>query len=202
MAKHIMIRDDTERPLRAFIAVDLDDACRAALSRALDKLVSAPGHRAGRWVAPSRMHLTLAFFGALAPRDVALVEAALGRACSAEPCFSFTLDAPGFFPDASRPRVAWVGVGGDAGALARLHRALQAELSRAGLPTEDRELQPHLTLARLKDRVRSSERRAFVDLVSKVRVEARVSVREVVLFRSDPGADGPIYTRVAAAPLR
>jgi 2'-5' RNA ligase len=67
----------------------------------------------------------------------------------------------GWFPDVKRPRVFWAGI--NAGEpLARLASATEQAAATLGVPVEGRPYSPHLTLARVKDRVRLDDLLASV----------------------------------------
>jgi 2'-5' RNA ligase len=55
----------------------------------------------------------------------------------------------GFFPNAKRPRVLWCGVEATDN-LAQLAADIDRALDSVGIPSEERALVPHLTLARFK----------------------------------------------------
>lgn len=59
----------------------------------------------------------------------------------------------GWFPNTRHPRVFWAGV--EAGEpLAALAQATQQAVAKLGVPVETRDYSPHLTLARVKEKVR------------------------------------------------
>ena len=61
----------------------------------------------------------------------------------------------GVFPGLRRPRVMWIGLGGETEALIQLQVALDTGLADLGFEKEKRPFKAHLTLARIKDRVDS-----------------------------------------------
>src|SRR4051812_14968369 len=99
--------------IRTFVAIELDDRSKDMLRRALTALEIADIHRRARWVSADRVHLTLLFLGALDEGRVPAVAEAMTRACARFAPFPIASSEPGFFPDASRPAVAWLGVRGD-----------------------------------------------------------------------------------------
>ncbi len=153
---------------RLFFAVwpDADAAGRlGALAREI--AVAADG----KPVPAAKIHLTLAFLGALDPNGVALAHEA-GAAIRAA-AFDLALDRLGSFRGA---RVAWAGCGAVPAELARLQVALANELRSRAFELEERDFTPHVTLAR-KIR-RAVERRATeaiawrADALTLVRTEA------------------------------
>lgn len=100
--------------MRAFIAVDLPEVIKAAISEQQHALRRALSTLQGsnddaKWTRPEGIHLTLKFLGEISEARVTQVTDALAGLESFEP-FALQLKGFGFFPDARRPRVLWVGV--------------------------------------------------------------------------------------------
>ena len=156
-----------------------------------------------RWVSAQSIHLTLEFLGDVSAGRIEEVERAIRRACVSVEAFSISLTSTGCFPNLRRPRVAWMGVGGDAEALIRLQGSVESELGHIGFPAERRRFHPHLTLARMRRNARAQECAEFGEFISTARVDESVSmvVREVSLMRSDLRPSGAVYTCLGAIPL-
>lgn len=105
----------------------------------LDRVVAGPRatHPDLQWIPAERWHLTLAFYGEVADRDVARVERRAERATRGAQALDLQLAGAGHFGG----RVLWVGVGGERDGL----RALARELATDGRP-----YRPHLTVARAR----------------------------------------------------
>ncbi|MGH2501710.1 MAG: RNA 2',3'-cyclic phosphodiesterase, partial [Ktedonobacterales bacterium] len=104
---------------RVFIALDLSDAARAALTRELRRLARAlPGVRLSD---PASLHLTLVFLGNVDDATLAAVCAATGAVARATPPFHLALSGLDVFGPRDAPRVVWVGVGGELPHLRALH---------------------------------------------------------------------------------
>jgi len=189
--------------IRAFIAIELDDAIRGELDAAQQQLKRSPVSHIGKWVAPQSIHLTLKFLGDIADTRVEPIGEALERACAQVQPFTLALSEAGCFPNAKRPRVIWVGVGGELEPLRQLQRAVEDEVNPLGFEPERRGFTPHLTLARIRDRARPSERTEMGQLLAKVTVDPAVSmaVTELSLMRSELQPSGAVYTCLFSAPL-
>jgi len=189
--------------IRSFVAIELDSTLQEALAQVQRQLKRAKVAHIGRWVAPESIHLTLKFLGDIGAERVGEIEDAIRRGCGSLSPLHITLSAPGCFPDARRPRVLWIGVGGDVQALTRLQEGVDSELAKLGFPSEKRGFQPHLTLARIRDNARGLEREEMGKWVSTTKVETAVDmlVGEISLMRSDLRPTGAVYTRLAAVPL-
>lgn len=194
-------------PVRAFIAIASSRALLDALARLQSELRAGPGGGAGRWVAPENAHLTLKFLGDVPAERTAAIARALEATCAAQAPFTLTLQGLGCFPNTRRPRVVWVGVREERGALQALHSQIEQALAALGYPAEGRAFTPHLTLARVREGAAAGE----VEALGRSVVErqptaelplAQMLVREVILFRSDLRPEGPRYTPLQRAALQ
>lgn len=189
--------------MRLFVALDVPDDVRAALDAAL-----APqrGEREDLgWTPPHQWHVTLAFIGHVDPDEAGreatvarLADAIDGGARQAPPSLELSLSEAGRFGK----RVLWIGVA-DAprGAVADLGRDVQAALRDEGLDVDDREVHPHLTLARSRRRrSRGVDRRLVASIPA---VEASWTAEACVLFESVRRGHGEpnVYEALARIPL-
>jgi 2'-5' RNA ligase len=188
---------------RAFIAIELSDDAKAGLRAALQTVEATTGFSAGRWVSPERMHLTLRFLGDTEDALIAGVAASMDRIARTFSPLSLELAGVGFFPDAHRPRIAWLGVGGESEELARLESRLSEELIALGIDRDPRPFHPHLTLARVRHKTTGAERRALVDLVRSLRIEVPLVARDLYLLAAPPdaAAASSAYAILHRAPL-
>ena len=181
--------------MRCFLALLLDRETRDRLSRIQAGLA---GPRDGiRWVRPDHLHLTLQFLGE--QDDIGLAE--LGELLSELPTRSpleLTLGQVDLLGSPSRPRVVYMGIGGD---LDRL-RALVSEIATCvelalGLPPEKRAWLPHITLGRIKHASRGlSDRLHEVLLRHSYEPGWTLSpVSSIALMQSELTPTGAIYHR-------
>ena len=184
-----------------FIAIELDAAILRAVESVQNRLRGEPAGRFVRWASPLSIHLTLKFLGETPAGRERAVVAALEAACARAP-FALVAEGIGCFPNLRRPRIVWVGVGGDMDALSSLRASLEEHVSPLGYPTESRDFHPHLTLGRLHD-ARPCKASAVGDLVQKTRVGrlGEMRVARVSLMHSDLRPGGAVYTRLADVPL-
>lgn len=106
----------------------------------------APRHR---WVPPESLHLTLRFLGSVTEEALSAVKAGL-IAIRLQP-FTIELGDLGTFGGRS-PRVVWLGIREGSGALKAVASSVEEVCRHSGLRAETRPLNPHLTLARSRDR--------------------------------------------------
>jgi len=132
--------------MRAFIAIDLPEALRAALAEAQQHLRSAASD--ARWTRLEGIHLTLKFLGEISDAQTKQVVETLRQIGPIDP-FSIEVKGFGFFPHVQRPRVFWAGVTAPP-ALEALAAQIESRLEKIGFAREDRAFSPHLTLARFQ----------------------------------------------------
>ena len=132
--------------MRTFIAIDLPEPLHAALAQTQQAFRNACPE--ARWTRPEGIHLTLKFLGETSDAQVKQVVETLGHIGRFE-SFSVEVKGFGFFPQARRPRVFWVGVEAPP-ALGELAARVEREIEKVGFPREQRAFTPHLTLARFE----------------------------------------------------
>lgn len=189
--------------IRTFVAIELNDAVKDVLVKAQQVLKRAPAGRLVRWVAPDGIHLTLKFLGDVSPNRVNEIAGTVRQTCRAFTPFELYLSHTGFFPDARRMRVVWVGIEGAVDELLRLQRSVEHDLNTIGFPPEGRGFQPHLTLGRVRDLARPAEREELAKRVLATSVDEQVKmlVPAVCLIRSELRPTGAVYTTLAVAQL-
>jgi 2'-5' RNA ligase len=178
--------------MRLFTAVDPSEEVLERLTGMLERL--RPAARL-RWSRPESLHLTLKFLGEYPEAELGALEAVLKRT-PWPGAFDIRVRGLGFFPDERAPRVFWAGV--EAGPeLARLAEALDEALVEVGIPRERRPYKPHLTLARIQDRVPLQRLREAIQGLDPVDFGSFRAER-FYLYRSQPGPGGSVYTRMGS----
>jgi len=189
--------------IRAFIAINLPDDVKSALSRLQARLKTGERFPV-KWVDPYSIHLTLKFLGNI-PADITdRINTALEGAVRGIPPFQVEIRGLGVFPNLNRVQVVWVGVGGEIDLLLRLQRAIDSGLSSLGFAPEKRRFTPHLTLARVRDRAAPSERQSLGRLIADTKFEDvyRINVDSVNLMKSQLTREGAVYTRINSVVLK
>lgn len=128
------------RTMRAFVAIDLPDYARDAIT---DLQAALP---AGQPVPAENLHLTLAFLGEQ-PEEM-IEEAHIGLQRIGAPDFELKLTGLDTF-GGSAPRVLFVGVERNE-ALVRLSKMVRSAMHGAGLQIDRKRFRPHVTLARFR----------------------------------------------------
>jgi RNA 2',3'-cyclic 3'-phosphodiesterase len=187
----LKIKTTQPETVRSFIAVSLPEAIRSELADVQEKLKRKINGI--KWVATDKIHLTLAFLGDVLPVDAGRVREAVSASVETILPFYLTAKGIGAFPGLSRPRVIWMGLGGEVERVKRLALELADHLEINGFPTEKRPFAGHLTLGRTRERVDALAlidfAREFKDFETK-----RFDVGAVVVMKSDLKPQGPEYS--------
>ena len=174
-----------EKLIRAFVAIELKDQTRARLAelmRSLHGVVTG-----ARWVRPEGIHLTLRFLGYARRSVLESLVPALSRAAEECPATAANIAGLGVFPERGRARVLFVDISVPPSIL-RLQAACERAAVAAGFEPETRPFAPHLTLGRWKEPARRPTL-PEVDL-------GPTSLDTLVLYRSQPGRTGSVYTPI------
>lgn len=132
--------------MRLFVALPVPAEVRENLRSLLDQLHAVDSHQ--RFIPPENLHLTLKFIGEVPPDRLAAIAAQLEKV-RLSVFVELQFRGIGFFPNARRPSVAWVGILSSP-QLAQLAAAINDVLSAVGIPRDEKPFVPHLTIARFK----------------------------------------------------
>ncbi len=198
---------DSSESLRLFIAVAIPPAIRRGLTDLRPRLEQAGAPATLRWVRSEGIHLTLKFLGATPVTQLATITDAIEETAAKSPAHHLQIDGLGLF-GGRRPRVLWAGLGGDTDIVRQCAARLDGSLAQRGFPADRQPFAPHLTLARLRDRVTRQDREALRQAVQRVIADgwmappsAVIAVTTLHLIRSQLGPDGSCYESLASAPL-
>jgi 2'-5' RNA ligase len=189
--------------IRSFIAIELTEDMLGALVAVRKALQSEVWIDDVRWVRPAGIHLTLKFLGDVPSQRISAIEHELGEAVRGVAPFAVTAQGLGVFPNWRRPRVIWIGLGGETDMLGRLQLQIEDAMAGLGFEPEQRRFHPHFTLGRVNQHASTSfQRRLGEELESyEVNQIGEMLVDEVSLMRSQLNPKGAIYTQLAAFPL-
>jgi 2'-5' RNA ligase len=184
--------------LRLFVGITAPPEWKRALADWRKKVQSRFSDSFGKWISEANLHLTLRFFGSVEESEVVGITEALQRVASETPAFTVLPGPLGCFPNASRPRILWIGLKGATETLIGLEARLRCATPGFGQPPEPRPFHPHLTLARLNE-PRRSDRDAVAELIRKgAPIDAPPwEITELELIRSELKPGGSVYTKVA-----
>ncbi len=101
-----------------------------------------------RWQSLQNIHLTLNFLGEIEAEKIQHLKETIKESVVDFTPFSLELSQLGVFPNEQRPRVLWLGVGGEVQLLQKLQRNIAQSLLPFGYNEGNKEYKPHITLAR------------------------------------------------------
>jgi RNA 2',3'-cyclic 3'-phosphodiesterase len=183
--------------MRLFIAIELPSEIKAALAACQEELRQTGAHAS--WPPPGNLHLTLKFLGEVEATRLPALKQICAEAARQATRFTLITHGLGFFPNANRPRVVWVGLQADTQQLPALQQQLEARLSEVGFPADDKAFHPHLTLGRIKT---PAHIRALVECVQAYAFPPlSFTVTELVLMQSQLQPSGALYTPLLRALL-
>ncbi len=186
-----------EVEMRTFLCIPIDTRHRekiASLSQHLRTHIDTYAS----WVKPENYHITVRFLGDIDP----MLTVDLERVCRAITAntlaFTIPVDRVGGFPSLERPRVLWVG--GEAPSTFReLLTNIGGSLAPLGFPRPREETFAHITVARIKGRVRSSINEAMTALGTGISWNLRAD--RLVLMESRLTPRGAIYSPLFSLPF-
>ncbi len=186
--------------IRTFIAVDIDPAVRERAAALQEKL----GRSAGgvKWVEPESMHITLLFLGEVDELDIVPICRGVIEGAKQISPFAMELKGLSAFPTPRRPKILWTGVTEGKESLKAVHQSLEVPLLELGCyRREERAYHPHLTLGRLNKEDRAGEWGRII--TGHADWDGGIThVNEVLVMRSEPGREGPVYSVMGRGKLK
>jgi len=179
--------------LRSFIAIELPEAVKSALSEFQQELNKCGADV--RWVNPLNVHLTLKFLGEINEKDVCRIIKAVEGTCRKYTSFYLEIAGAGVFPNKRSPRVLWVGINGN-GTFTALQQEIEDTMAFMGFEKENRKFVPHLTLGRFRSLIGKEALLDKIELHQATKFGA-IDVKTVSFMKSDLGPAGAKHTRVA-----
>jgi 2'-5' RNA ligase len=177
--------------IRTFIALPIPENLKEALRDAISRLRRT--NSKVKWVRPESVHITLKFLGNIKEELVEPVSAELDNVALIYPELDLGLSGLGVFPGMRRPRVIWVGLGGDITPLGEMADAIDKVCAKFGIQREKRPFNAHVTLGRLKVP-------SMVDLDINL-MEESFRAQEVVFYKSELLPSGARYTILHSSSL-
>ncbi|HLJ16619.1 MAG TPA: RNA 2',3'-cyclic phosphodiesterase [Bryobacteraceae bacterium] len=183
--------------MRLFVGLDLPASVKSKLSELLDRL--RPAARL-KWSPVSNLHLTTKFIGEWPEQKLPEMVTALQSVSVPAQGLAIGIRGLGWFPNPHHPRVLWAGVIAPP-ALVALARATDQATAELGVPVEERDYSPHLTLARIKDPTPLTALQQAVAKLASVDC-GQFTPTAFYLYHSKTGPSGSVYTKLAEFPLQ
>jgi 2'-5' RNA ligase len=181
--------------MRLFTALDLEPGVVANLERLLEQL--RPTARI-QWSPPANLHITTKFIGEWPDERLSELKGALGAITGRGP-IAVRIRRLGFFPNPHAPRIFWCGI--EAEGLAELANDTDCATAALGVARENRAFGPHLTLARIKDRVDMQPLREAVARLPEFEFGG-FTAAAFCLYQSQLRPGGSVYTKLAEFPFQ
>ncbi len=176
---------------RCFLGLALPDATSQLLARESARLQETIGHTHFRWIPARNFHLTLAFLDDLSTEGIARLESLLAAQPWLNSPLRLEIRALGGFPSVTRSRYVVAHIEPNP-TLDAIYRDLQQRLADNGYRTEARSLRAHITLAR-----GTRQRPTLAVGEQRLTVPIEFGAHELVLFESQTGPRGSVYSRLA-----
>jgi RNA 2',3'-cyclic 3'-phosphodiesterase len=147
--------------MRLFVAIDIPADAQMALGALLNHL--RPTAKLS-WTSVDKLHITTKFIGEWQEDRIEEMKQSL-EGMDRTGAFEVTIAGLGWFPDARNSRVLFAKVDGGE-PLRSLAKATEGAAHRLGIPAETRACSPHLTLARVRDRVSLDALKRAIDALA------------------------------------
>jgi len=183
---------------RLFWAVEISEAVKVQIGE-LIPVLRKHDNGAIRWVRSGSIHVTLRFLG---ETDCSLVESMateVKTAIAGIKTFTFSLSGFGCFPNVRAPRVVWIGINSGVEALSEIANRIEKKVIELGFEPEKRGFKPHLTLGRVKARLRGIALQEALEKLTYVSPE--IIADKVCLIRSHLLPEGAKYETIHTIPL-
>jgi 2'-5' RNA ligase len=149
------------------------------------------------WSRPENLHVTIKFIGEFSEERLG----ELNRALAAVPrpgAIPVHIRRVGFHPNPHAPHNFWCGI--EAPGLEKLASDTDAATAALGVARETRVFSPHLTLARIKDRVPMQALREAIAALPSLEF-GQFEARSFNLYQSQMQPGGSVYTKLSEFPL-
>lgn len=183
---------ETPKGLRCFIAIELPQGVKSALSRLQEELKKCEADI--RWVDPNNIHLTLKFLGNVNEKDISKIINIMTGVCKKYQPFNLEIRGMGMFPNIKSPRVLWVGAEGN-NILKGLQTDIEHGMIKIGFEREDREFTAHLTLGRFRS-FKGKENILEIIKLHENESFGTINVKSISLMKSDLSHSGARYSRI------
>jgi 2'-5' RNA ligase len=180
--------------MRLFTGLDLP----AEVVRNLEQLLRQlrPAARIN-WSPPANLHITTKFIGEWPEERLVELQGKLA-ALPPRRVIAVHIRAVGFFPNPHSPRNFWCGI--EAPGLSELAADTDRATAALGIAREQRPYSPHLTLARIKERLDLQPLREAIAAQASLEF-GRFEAGSFFLYRSQLRPTGSVYTKLAEFPF-
>lgn len=169
--------------MRLFIAALLPREIQAGIDEYIKTI--RPRCEGVKWERREKLHITLKFLGNVEDSKANQISSALSSLVGNRSSLSMEIQRFGGFPVLSNPRVIFVGLS-DNPPLTEIHESINNELEPLGFEKERRKFIPHVTIGRVKSKMRV---KGTIPPPARVRFD----INEIALMQSVIGREGSKY---------
>ncbi len=180
----------SERLLRTFISVTLPKGI-VSLSNMLKTTIKTTKDNVN-WVNPGNIHLTLKFLGQTPYEATDEINKVLKEAVVSHSVMELEIKGTGCFPKIESPRLLWLGVERNIGQLQNFVADLNIKLEKLGLPIDEKEYTPHITLARIKYPPKDTP--DITNFMNTSYEPIKFNINRIRFMSSELFSNGPIYS--------
>lgn len=178
--------------MRLFIAALLPDEIRVRMDEYIGALKSRYG--GVKWEQREKLHVTLKFLGSVEDPKVPDVSSIIDGLVRNYSPFETEIAGFGGFPDMRYPRILYIGLSENP-ELSSLQGRIDEALEPLGFPRETRSFIPHVTIGRIKSRLRIHEPFPIPE-------KCKFTIDEIAVVKSETKRDGSVYTPLHIFRLR
>lgn len=184
--------------MRLFVAINPPPEIRESIFAGTAALRDAVPEL--RWVPASRLHVTVRFIGEQDDSRVQALTEALEKGVGSSKPMEISFNGIGAFPSFRRARVVWLGMDYET-RLELLHHDVESALMELGLEVEGRAFRPHLTLARVPERLTRERARDLSQAARGIRLRETFTMQSLELMQSETLNGILRYSVIASAAL-
>ncbi len=181
--------------MRTFIAIEIPENIRIKIFRFSEQCRNIQSKNI-KYVERDNLHITLKFLGETGVDIIDKLSLDLKKIKIEK--FDLNMKNTGAFPNIIFPKVIWAGIG-NSDTLNRLFTEIENTAVKQNFKKEDRNFNPHLTLARVKGNA-SKELIEFIKSNGDIEF-GNFTVHEFCLFESKLMREGPVYSKYSTFQL-
>ncbi|MEW6145861.1 MAG: RNA 2',3'-cyclic phosphodiesterase [Thermodesulfobacteriota bacterium] len=170
--------------MRLFIAALLPHEIRARMDEYLEAVM--PLCEGVKWEKNDKLHVTLKFLGNVEDSKVPEIASIIGGLSRNYSPFETSISGVGGFPDLRNPRILYIGLSENQ-ELSSFQSGIEESLEPLGFPRETHKFVPHVTIGRIKSRIRIKEPLPQPEACN-------FSISEIGVMKSETRRDGSVYT--------
>jgi 2'-5' RNA ligase len=177
--------------MRTFLAADIDKDVNDRIMEFMD--IWSVMDKGVKWSKAGTNHITIYFFGEVAPDDIDVLTGAVSYALKQIKPFNVSASGISAFPSMKRPRVFWIGIENGTNELEKIYESIKKDLPEKKIKVniETKDYTPHLTIGRVKGR-------CDPETIQKLSAESERKfgsfiIDKITLYQSILRREGPLY---------